>query len=66
MQIIVKRAFHFLDATIEPDANGELIQKVRNSLICQPSFRPQTVPDWVKDDRTFKAGVEAELIEVLN
>ena len=65
MQIIVKQAFHFLDAVMEPDTDNNLVRKVRNSMICQPSFRPQNVPDWVANDATFKAGVAAELIEVL-
>ena len=66
MQIICKQALLFKDAIMEPATNGELVEKVRSSIIVQPSYRPTTVPDWVKDDATFKNALAVGSIEVIN
>ena len=66
MQIISRRAFRFADTVISTDAAGNVEAKERAHVIVQPGYRPVEVPDWAKDDATFKAGVAAELIEVLN
>ena len=66
MQIICKQAFRFADAVISTDADGNVEAKERAHIIVQPGYRPVEVPAYVKDDATFKAGVAAELIEVIS
>jgi len=65
MQIICKQAFRFADTVITTDADGNREAKERAHIIVSPGYRPVEVPAYVKDDPTFKAGVAAELIEVL-
>lgn len=65
MQIISRRAFRFADAVITTDADGNLEAKERAHVIVQPGYRPVEVPEYVKDDPTFKAALAAELIEVI-
>ena len=65
MQIICKQAFRFADTVITTDADGNVEAKERAHIIVQPSFRPTDVPEYVKDDATFKAALAAELIEVI-
>jgi len=66
VQIICKQAFRFADTVISTDAVGNVEAKERSSIIVQPGYRPVEVPEYVKDDPTFKAALAAELIEVLN
>ena len=65
MQIISRRAFRFADVEVTTDADGNVEAKERAHVIVQPGYRPVEVPEYVKDDATFKAALAAELIEVL-
>ena len=65
MQIISRRAFRFADTVITTDTDGNKEYKERSSIIVQPGYRPVEIPDWAKDDATFKAALACGDVEVI-
>jgi hypothetical protein len=65
MQLISRKAFRFADTTLVTDADGNVECKERAAIIVQPTYRPTEVPDWAKDDPTFKAAVACGDVEIL-
>lgn len=58
MQIICKKKFQFTKSTITENASGQFVENVEERLIVSPSPNPQTVPDWIKQDKLFGLAVK--------